>query len=105
MALIRPRGRLAIATLAGCIGLLSSLGVQASSTCPDEQPTKQVPTDLDLCTRLEPIVRAPSALPLNEYEKALGDYLGAMCHRNEEPGGWKVDKRVRDTRSEERRVG
>ena len=38
----------------------------------------------------------PSRLPLNEYEAVLGQYLEAMCHRDL-AGGWKVDKRVRDT--------
>ncbi len=41
-------------------------------------------------------MRRPSALPLNEYEAKFNEYVGAMCHRNE-AGGWKVDKRVRDT--------
>jgi hypothetical protein len=82
--------------LASCIALLANIAAQASSTCPDEQATRQVPTDLALCARLEADVRAPSRFPLNVYEGKLNEYLGAMCHRNE-AGGWKVDKRVRDT--------
>ena len=63
---------------------------------PRSKPAAQVPTDLALCEALAPIVRKPSALPLNEYQAKLGEYLRNFCHRDEE-GGWKVDKRVRDT--------
>ena len=85
-----------IAALAVGFGLISNLAVNASPTCPDEQSTKQVPQNLDLCKALEPIVHRPSALPLNEYEGKLNEYLTAMCHRDQD-GGWKVDKRIRDT--------
>jgi hypothetical protein len=84
--------------LALCAVLVPAIA-QGSATCPDEQVTKQTPTPeqiKEVCEPLEPVVRAPSALPLNEYEAKLSQYLGAMCHRNED-GGWKVDKRVRDT--------
>src|ERR1043166_6101068 len=47
-------------------GLMSSL--QASPTCPDEQPTAQLPQDLKLCRDLEPVVRNPGGLPLDQYE-------------------------------------
>src|ERR1700752_3997586 len=96
MAFSPSRGRMAIATLASCLGLLANIAAQASSTCPDEQATKQVPTDLALCEKLESDVRSPHSFPLNVYEEKLDRYLGAMCHRNLD-GGWKVDKRVRDT--------
>jgi len=85
--------------LAGAIAMIAAMTANiayASPTCPDEQSTKQVPQDLKLCEALEPIVRRPSALPLNEYEAKFNEYIGAMCHRNE-AGGWKVDKRIRDT--------
>ncbi len=75
-------------------GLTSSL--QASPTCPDEQPTAQLPQDLKFCKDLEPVVRNPEGLPLDQYEAKLGAYLGAFCHRNVE-GGWRVDKGIRDT--------
>jgi Cytochrome P460 len=71
-------------------------GSAASVTCAEKQATAQVPTDLALCTALAPIVRKPSALPLNEYQAKLGEYLRNFCHRDEK-SGWKVDKRVRDT--------
>jgi hypothetical protein len=42
------------------------------------------------------VVRAPSGLPLAEYEAKLGEYLRNYCHRNV-AAGWRSDKRVRDT--------
>jgi cytochrome c553 len=68
----------------------------AAGRCDDEQPTPQVPTNLALCAKLDPIVRHPSALPLDKYEEALNRYVSAMCHRNL-ADGWAMDKTVRDT--------
>ena len=68
----------------------------AESQCPDLQSQPLVPTDLALCKALEPIVRDPSGLPLNEYEQKLGEYFGAFCHRDQS-AGWVHDKHVRDT--------
>jgi hypothetical protein len=94
--MIRPsRARSALALAFGII-VASTIAAYASATCPDEQSTPQVPKDLDLCARLKDDVRQPHKFPLNEYEAKLSQYLGAMCHRDE-AGGWKVDKRVRDT--------
>jgi hypothetical protein len=90
------RAPTAIAALVICVGALAGLAAHASPTCPEQQATPQVPKDLALCREFEPIVRDPSSYPLNEYEEALGKYLGALCHRDE-ADGWKVDKRVRDT--------
>jgi len=81
--------------IAGLV-LASSLQVQASVTCPEEQKTAQVPTDLALCEELEPVVRRPRALPLHLYQAKLNQYLRNFCHRNVAKG-WRVDKRVRDT--------
>jgi hypothetical protein len=80
------------------LACLATLAPQAraASLCADEQPTPQIPTDLALCAELDPIVRRPSALPLDKYEIQLNRYLGAMCHRNF-AAGWKMDKTVRDT--------
>lgn len=92
-----PRPRLSLAALTASLILASSLAVRASSTCPEEQDkADQVPANIALCEKLDPIVRRPSALPLNEYESALGDYLRNFCHRRLD-AGWKVDKRIRDT--------
>ncbi|HEY5065207.1 MAG TPA: hypothetical protein VIJ04_10375, partial [Xanthobacteraceae bacterium] len=68
----------------------------ASPTCPDEQATPQVPTDRALCGALDPVMRHPSALPLELYEAKLGQYLTNFCHRDLAKG-WRVDKRIRDT--------
>src|SRR6266404_5695755 len=89
------RARSYVATLAACASLISVIA-HAAGTCPDEQSTEQLPTNLKRCAELDPIVRRPSALPLDQYEAKFGEYLALMCHRNE-AGGWKVDKRVRDT--------
>jgi hypothetical protein len=97
MTCISLRAPSAIAALAVCAGLASSLAVQASSTCPDERATPQVaPEDPGFCKKLEPIVKHPSDFPLSQYEMALNKYLGALCHRDVR-SGWKVDKRIRDT--------
>src|SRR5437879_463425 len=89
------RARPVLATLAVWASL-SALAAHAAGTCPDEQSTEQLPTNLTRCAELDPIVRRPTALPLDQYEAKFGEYLALMCHRNE-AGGWKVDKRVRDT--------
>src|SRR5437588_6431135 len=90
----RPRS---IAMLATCFGLLSSIAVTAASPiCPDEQKTRQGVKDPAVCKKLHDMVRQPSAKPLNEYEKIVNEYFNNYCYRDEE-GGWKVDKRIRDT--------
>ncbi len=85
-----------VSVIASAAVLLSCAAALASATCPEEQSTPQQPTDPALCKALLPAVQNPSQLPLNEYEAVLGQYLEAMCHRDLD-GGWKVDKRVRDT--------
>ena len=84
-----------VAAVLVCLGLLATPAI-AASLCKDEQPTEQLPTDPALCARLDPIVRKPSALPLDQYETALNQYVSAMCHRNF-AAGWQMDKTVRDT--------
>ncbi len=69
---------------------------RAAGLCADEQKTPQIPTDPALCAKLDPVVRKPSALPLDQYETALNTYVTAMCHRNF-AAGWQMDKTVRDT--------
>ena len=81
--------------LFACIAAFA-LPAYAASLCADEQPTPQIPTDLALCNKLDPVVRNPGALPLDKYETALNTYVTAMCHRNF-AAGWKMDKTVRDT--------
>lgn len=79
----------------GCIGVLAAPG-HAAGLCADEQPTPQLPTDPALCAQLDPIVRKPSSLPLDQYEVQLNRYVTAMCHRSS-AAGWQRDKTVRDT--------
>lgn len=86
--------RLAACSIACLVALVPF--ARAAGLCDDEQATPQIPTDLALCAQLDPIVRKPGALPLDQYEIQLNRYLGAMCHRNL-AAGWKMDKTVRDT--------
>ena len=75
---------------------LITTSVRASQLCPDEQATEQLPpADPAYCARLDPIMRKPSALPLDQYEAALNDFIGNFCHRRL-GSGWKMDKTVRD---------
>src|SRR5947199_1526411 len=92
------RLRLLLNKLAAALALLLALcnQAQASTRCPAEQETVQAPANLQLCAKLEAVVRAPSALPLKFYEERLEAYLRNYCHRNADVG-WRSDKRVRDT--------
>jgi len=77
----------------------TTLPVSAQTGGPDceaERPVALVPVDAARCAELGTIIRRPAALPLDEYEEALGDFLRSFCHRNEALG-WKRDKSVRDT--------
>src|SRR5947209_8553543 len=96
MTIIPRRARPAVAALATCIGLVSTIAVQASPTCPEEQTTRQGVIDPAVCKNLHDAVRQPSAKPLNDYEAIVNQYFGNYCYRDEE-SGWKVDKHVRDT--------
>jgi Cytochrome P460 len=68
----------------------------AQPACGAEQAAPLLPADPALCARLAPVVRRPAALPLREYEEALGAFLRNFCHRDA-ASGWKRDKRLRDT--------
>jgi hypothetical protein len=92
-----PRRRLALAGLAlASLVAPAAAATEPAATCPAAQPARLLPEDPALCTRLAPIVRRPGALPLDQYEESLGDFLRAFCHRDA-AAGWKRDKRVRDT--------
>src|ERR1700733_10092434 len=93
---VMSRAPSAAVALTICLGLLSTLTVQASPACPEQQTSPQGPTNLAICKQLEPTIRHPGAMPLNDYETALNQFLSNMCHRNTE-AGWVSDKRVRDT--------
>jgi hypothetical protein len=45
---------------------------------------------------LDPVIRRPSALPLDRFEMKLNEFLGQFCHRRL-GAGWKMDKTVRDS--------
>jgi hypothetical protein len=94
--IVPRRARPAVAVFATCVAMVSSIAVAASPTCPEEQSTQQVPTDLSMCHSLLRAVQNPSQLPLDKYEAVLHQYLEGMCHRDL-AAGWTVDKRVRDT--------
>ena len=61
----------ASAVAAAVIYAASMSNLQASPTCPDEQPTAQLPQDLKLCRELEPVVRNPGGLPLKPNVSVL----------------------------------
>jgi len=89
--------RLALGSVAATALLaLATLSNAAPASCPAERATALLPGDPKLCAALEDVIRKPSALPLDQYETKLGDYLRNFCHRNA-AAGWKRDKRVRDT--------
>ena len=76
------------------LGLLT--GARASDLCPDEQAARQLPPAGNTCAALDPIVRRPGKLPLDQYEAKLNAFFGQFCHRRLELG-WAMDKTVRDT--------
>jgi hypothetical protein len=84
---------LALAPL--CLAAAGPLGA-ATIPCDAEQPEPLLPADPVRCAELADTVRHPSALPLADYEAALGDFLRNFCHRDE-AAGWRRDKGVRDT--------
>jgi hypothetical protein len=89
-----PRSRSAALALAcGVAGWLASLTV-AAADCAADMKQPQLPRDPALCRSLDDVIRKPAALPLDQYEAKLGDYLRNYCHRGT---GWTPDKRVRDT--------
>jgi len=90
---LRPHRHRAVAfALAG--GLTAATIGSAAATCSADMKAPQLPSDPGLCRSLDEAVRHPGALPLDQYETKLGDYLRHYCHRGE---GWTPDKRVRDT--------
>ncbi len=89
-----PRLRRLVAVVLTLVLMATAAG--ASQLCPDEQATEQLPpADPDYCARLDPVMRKPSALPLDQYEATLNDFIGNYCHRRL-GSGWKMDKTVRD---------
>ena len=81
------------ALVASATGLHAQTG---PAPCAAEQPQALLPTDLARCEALAPVIRDPSALPLDQYQAKLGEFLRAFCHRDE-ASGWRRDKSIRDT--------
>jgi len=91
-----PHQRVSRRLLALAPALLALATPGARADCPAAQPEPLLPSDPALCRTLAPVVRDPSALPLDQYEARLADFLSHWCHRDSE-AGWVRDKRVRDT--------
>ncbi len=87
--------RMAGGLVVACLGAGSALAA-AYSPCAAERPAPMAVTDPELCLRLDPVVRKPSALPLDQYEQALQQYSTHFCYRNPS-AGWVHDKYVRAT--------
>ena len=84
--------RSAVAALLTLVGAGSAL----AASCPAERPEPLVPADTAICDQLSAQMRAPGALPLDQYEAVLNQFLGNYCHRDPD-AGWRRDKQVRDT--------
>ena len=90
-----PRRLSCLASLA--VALVVGTGqALASATCPAERPAPLLPADPAQCAALLPAIRAPHALPLDQYEAKLGAYLRDFCYRDP-AAGWHTDKAIRDT--------
>jgi hypothetical protein len=107
MAIVTAR-----ATLRGILRSLVLLGLTASAAfpdglCPDQTGVPQFdPANHTSCAALWPVVQNPSvdglAKPLDQYEKAVGEFFAKFCHRDPDltdanGNGWTHDKNVRDT--------
>jgi hypothetical protein len=90
---MRYASRLAAAALTA---LILATAARASDLCPDEQPTEQIPPkDPAYCANLDAAMRHPGAVPLDQYEQILDDFLSHYCHRRL-ADHWAMDKTVRD---------
>ena len=90
---LRRRSASWLAPACGIAGWLASVAV-AMAGCDADMKQPQRPLDPKFCVQLEDAVRHPNALPLDQYETKLGDYLRNFCHRGAD---WTPDKRLRDT--------
>jgi cytochrome c553 len=90
---MRYASRLAAAALTA---LILATAARASDLCPDEQPTEQIPPkDHAYCANLDAAIRHPGAVPLDQYEQILDDFISHYCHRRL-ADHWAMDKTVRD---------
>jgi len=90
---MRHASGLAAATLTA---LILATAARASDLCPDEQPTEQIPPkDPAYCANLDAAMRHPGAVPLDQVEHTLDDFISHYCHRRL-ANHWAMDKTVRD---------
>ncbi len=90
---MRHACRLAIAA---AVALTLAAAAHASVLCPEEQATEQIPPeDPAYCANLDAAMRQPGAVPLDQYERTLDDFISHYCHRRL-ADGWAMDKTVRD---------
>jgi len=70
---MRHASRLAVAALTT---LILATAAHASVLCPDEQATEQIPPkDPAYCANLDAAMRHPGAVPLDQYERTLDDFI------------------------------
>ena len=90
---MRNAARLAVAALSALILVTAA---RASDLCRDEQATEQIPPkDPAYCANLNSAMRHPGAVPLDQYERTLDDFISQYCHRRL-ANHWAMDKTVRD---------
>ena len=78
------------------IALFFATAARASDLCPEEQSTEQIPPkDPAYCANLDAAMRHPGAVPLDQYERILDDFISHYCHRRL-ADHWAMDKTVRD---------
>jgi hypothetical protein len=76
--------------------LILATAAHASDLCQDEQATEQIPSkDPAYCAKHDAAMRLPGAVPLDQYERTLDDFISHYCHRRL-ADHWAMDKTVRD---------
>ena len=66
--------------VAALTALILATAARASDLCPDEQATEQVPPkDPADCAKLDEAMRHPGAVPLDQYERTLDDFISHYC--------------------------
>ena len=82
--------------VAALIALVLVTAAHASDLCADEQAAEQIPPkDPAYCANLDAAMRHPGAVPLDQYERTLDDFISHYCHRRL-ADHWAMDKTVRD---------
>lgn len=78
--------------------LVAALAVvpAGATECADARDQPLLPADPARCDELAEVVQHPSAIPLEQYEARLGEFLRGWCHRRPE-AGWERDRSLRAT--------